>query len=140
MVQQNHKDYVVKEITDHPGAKIIELMRSRPLTLDHADDCIAAIVVTSDFLDRTHAADAVKAILKADLIADSDKVKIYPAIPKKPATGDKAMTIMPFTQIITNCTAAFKLAIAANPVFHGIHEGLIRPIIMNFTPTHHPVL
>jgi hypothetical protein len=65
----------------------------------------------------------VKAILKAKLVADADKVKIFPAIPKKPATGDKAMTIMPFTHIITNCTAAFRLAIAADPVFHGVHEG-----------------
>ncbi|KAJ7157634.1 hypothetical protein C8R43DRAFT_997199 [Mycena crocata] len=105
MVQRNHKDYVIKELTEHP------------------DDCIAAIVITSDFLDRARAADAVKAILKDDLVADSDKVAVYPAIPKEPATGVDALAIMPLAHILTNCTAAFKLAIAADPVFHGVHEG-----------------
>ncbi|KAJ7785051.1 hypothetical protein DFH07DRAFT_786585 [Mycena maculata] len=105
-VKENHKDYVITELTAHP------------------DECIAAVIVTSDFLDRARAADAIKAILIARNVADSDKVEIYPAMPKKAAaSGVDSMAIMPFTQIITNCTAAFKLAIGADPVFHGVHEG-----------------
>ncbi|KAJ7722132.1 hypothetical protein DFH07DRAFT_946757 [Mycena maculata] len=106
-VKENHKDYVITELTAHP------------------DECVAAVIVTSDFLDRARAVDAIKAILIARNVADSDKVEIYPAMPKKAAaTGVNSMAIMPFTQIITNCTAAFKLAIGADPVFHGVHEGI----------------
>ncbi|KAJ7185979.1 hypothetical protein C8R46DRAFT_1208070 [Mycena filopes] len=30
---------------------------------------------------------------------------------------------MPWTNIITNCSAAFKTAVYANPVFHAVHQG-----------------
>ncbi|KAJ7458255.1 hypothetical protein FB451DRAFT_1372380, partial [Mycena latifolia] len=59
----------------------------------------------------------------ANSIPDSDKIGILPAIPKQQATGSNALTIMPFTQIITNCTAAFKSVVSADPVFHGLYEG-----------------
>ncbi|KAJ7706633.1 hypothetical protein B0H16DRAFT_1481901 [Mycena metata] len=104
-VLENHKDYVGEEVAAAP------------------DDCVAVVVIASDFVDRTRASDAVKAILRAELVPDADKIGSFPAIPKVGGTADNNLQIMPFTQIITNCTAAFKLRLAADPVLHGVHEG-----------------
>ncbi|KAJ7939393.1 hypothetical protein B0H13DRAFT_1850691 [Mycena leptocephala] len=104
LIQANQKEYVLKELSEHP------------------DDCIAAVILTSDFVDRARGADAIKAILMARNLPDSDKIEVLPAIPETQAQGAKAMT-MPWTQILTNCTAALKVATEADPVFHVIHEG-----------------
>ncbi|KAJ6626238.1 hypothetical protein B0H10DRAFT_2211430 [Mycena sp. CBHHK59/15] len=103
-VRTNHKDYVIKELDVHP------------------DDCIAAVILTSDFMDRARGPGTIQAALVARGIPDSDKIDIFPPIPKQEAApGDRGMG-MPWTNIITNCTAAFKEAVLANPIYHAVHE------------------
>ncbi|KAJ7118706.1 hypothetical protein C8R46DRAFT_1238869 [Mycena filopes] len=104
LIEMNHKDYVLKELADHP------------------DDCIAAVILASDFVDRARGATVIKDILMSDGIPDSDKVDILPPIPKEPVSGRPLG--MPWTSVITNCSAAFKAAVYANPVFHASHQGI----------------
>ncbi|KAJ7019586.1 hypothetical protein C8F04DRAFT_1197569 [Mycena alexandri] len=115
----------------------INYSRVRPaLKPNFTDDCVAAVVLTSDFIDRTGAADAIAAILIDEHVPDADKVKVLPAFPKVQATGDDPMAIMPFTQIIINCTAAFKQALDADSIFHGTHNG--RPVTFYCIPVNPP--
>ncbi|KAJ7445366.1 hypothetical protein B0H11DRAFT_2249499 [Mycena galericulata] len=104
-VRTNHKDYVIKELDAHP------------------DDCIAAVILTSDFVDRARGPDTIQAVLVAHSIPDSDKIDVFPPIPKQDAPPRTRGMGMPWTNIITNCTAAFKDAVLANPIYHAIHEG-----------------
>ncbi|KAJ7629180.1 hypothetical protein DFH06DRAFT_1338463 [Mycena polygramma] len=103
MVKMNHCD------------DIVELIEGNPAT------CMAAVIMSYDVHDRESGPTAIKSILLAEKVADADKVDVFPPTPKEPVGLDG----MPYTNIISDCTPAFKAAVlAANSVFYGMHDGV----------------
>ncbi|KAJ6613390.1 hypothetical protein B0H10DRAFT_2222303 [Mycena sp. CBHHK59/15] len=80
------------------------------------------VILTSDFVDHARGPGTIQATLVARGIPDSDKIDIFPPIPKQEAAPDARGMGMPWNNIITNCTAAFKEAVLANPIYHAVHE------------------
>ncbi|KAJ7030773.1 hypothetical protein C8F04DRAFT_1263464 [Mycena alexandri] len=104
LVRANHKDYVLKELDQHPG------------------DCMAAVFLTPDFKDRARGPGIIRRVLMGLKVRDADKIETFPPIPKEEVVGVKGMS-MPWTNIITNCTASFITSVMANPFYCAIDEG-----------------
>ncbi|KAJ7182234.1 hypothetical protein C8R43DRAFT_966579, partial [Mycena crocata] len=84
---------------------------------------LAAVILASDFLDRGRSPGAIQAVLRARKFPDSDKIDVYPAIPKEEVPDMGRGLSMPWTHAVVGCTPAFKAAVLAEPVLHDVYEG-----------------
>ncbi|KAJ7882972.1 hypothetical protein B0H14DRAFT_3433131 [Mycena olivaceomarginata] len=103
LVRANHKD------------EVIELLNANP------DTCVAVVILASDFFDCDRGG-AIKSIFMSRKLPDADKIDVYPPT-KEHVTSGKGMS-MPWTNIISDCSRAFKEAALADPVFHDVHPEL----------------
>ncbi|KAJ7485642.1 hypothetical protein FB451DRAFT_1392372 [Mycena latifolia] len=95
---------------------VIELLNGSPAK------SMAVVILTSDFHDRGRGPGAIKAIFTAHKIPDADKIDVYPPTPKHAIAG-KGMS-MPWTNIVSDCSPAFKEAVLADPVYHDTYQDL----------------
>ncbi|KAJ7078198.1 hypothetical protein C8R44DRAFT_754947 [Mycena epipterygia] len=101
-VKENHCDEIVQLINENP------------------ENFMAAVILASDFHDRESGPSAIKSILVENKLPDAEKIDVFPPTPKAPVASVRSM---PFTNIISDCTPAFKTAVLASSVFHGLHQG-----------------
>ncbi|KAJ7480922.1 hypothetical protein FB451DRAFT_1171499 [Mycena latifolia] len=104
LIQTNHTDDVIELLNGSPAKSM------------------AVVILTSDFHDRGRGPGAIKAIFTAHKIPDADKIDVYPPTPKHAIAG-KGMS-MPWTNIVSDCSPAFKEAVLADPVYHDTYQDL----------------
>ncbi|KAJ6563027.1 hypothetical protein DFH09DRAFT_1082524 [Mycena vulgaris] len=105
LVRANHKD------------EFIKLLNASP------DKCVTVVILASDFYDHGRGPGAITATLMARKIPDGDKINVYPATPREQVPASNGLS-MPWTNIISECSVAFKAAVLADPVFHNVHQAL----------------
>ncbi|KAF8149603.1 hypothetical protein K438DRAFT_1779297 [Mycena galopus ATCC 62051] len=104
MIEANHTDEVI-EVLDK-----------------NADTCIAVVIISSDFRDRVYGPGAIKSTFVSRQLPDAGLVDIYPPTPKDVVNVRRGLS-MPWTNIVTDCSEAFKFAALDAPIFHSVYEG-----------------
>ncbi|KAF7354381.1 hypothetical protein MVEN_01126900 [Mycena venus] len=101
LIRKNHKDEVINYINQRHNT------------------CVAAVILSSDFLERDSGPAAIKAILQSANVPDADAIDIFAATPKEVSANTNSYPLgMPWTNIISRCTAEFMGAVLSS-IFHG---------------------
>ncbi|KAJ7652483.1 hypothetical protein DFH06DRAFT_1206215 [Mycena polygramma] len=117
LIAMNHRDEVVKVLEEQP------------------DKCLAAVILTSDFHDRSSGPSAIKAVLMASQIPGAQDIDVFPPIPKEEVPAIRGPS-MPWTNIVFNCSDEFKAAVLGHGAFYAAHNDV--PISFYFLDVRPP--